>query len=176
MNLLQLRLKGLVGIIQTLVDDHELSDLVFVISRLIITFDQVLVELFAKFLVLLRKRHFLLNEKLDVVLEALRLSQLLQKFGDLLLLKLDRLVTGVNLDLNLLDLGKQFDELLILGLELTVQLDDLIFKALDFVRGGRRQVTGHLSVVIFEQRRLSNTLVHVSILLKLHANSNIVAF
>lgn len=173
----QLDLERLVCLIEALVDDHELLDLVLVVARLVTcAFDQVLVELFAKFLVFLRQRHFLLNQKLDVILEALRLAQLLQKLGDLLLLQLDRLVAGVHLDLDLLDLGQQLDELFVLGLYLAVELDDLVLEALNFVSGGCRQVIGHLSVTMFEQGGLDLALVRVDRLLQLHADTDVVAF
>lgn len=85
-----------------------------------------LIEFLAKLLVFLFKHVAVLLEDLDFVLEALQLAHLFKELIDLILLQLNRFVSGKYLNLDVFELCKQLDDLLILVLQFESQLIRLV--------------------------------------------------
>ena len=88
------------------------------------------IELLAETLILFLQGDLLAHQDLDIIFDGLALSELVEELLDLLLLKIDRLVAGVDLHLEVLDLLEQLQHLLVLLPQLQVHLYHLLLQAL----------------------------------------------
>lgn len=116
--LLDDRLVVLLGLLRKLLVGRKQVSQLVIFTRLV---EEELFELDSELLVFALKSQFLLHEDLHVVLEALGLSKFFKQLVNLILEKLNGLVSGKHLDLDLFRLAQQLNDLLVLVLDLKVE-------------------------------------------------------